>query len=135
MLVRHIYTSVGYCLVYFVTGFCQNLFVDKRTTPHFLFVLLDAVLELVGEVNIMCKYLPEKISKGNLTLVIALLTLGAGEYLKLKKLTLVGIHLCIATGVIQIAVLIGYLVWYWQKHVTCKNKENKDEEQNRQINK
>ncbi len=80
----------------------------------------------------MCKYLPEKISKGNLTLVIALLTLGAGEYLKLKKLTLVGIHLCIATAVIQIAVLIGYLVWYWQKHVIYKNKnkKNKNEEQN-----
>ena len=46
MPVRHIYTSVGYCIVYFCLGLSTTFILINETTPHFLFVLLDVVLEL-----------------------------------------------------------------------------------------
>lgn len=53
-----------------------------------------------------------KISKSNLTLLISLVALWAGEYFKLQILRLVAIHLVIPTCVIQVIVLIAYAIDY-----------------------
>ena len=53
-----------------------------------------------------------KISKSNLSLLIALVALWAGEYYQLPMLRLVALHIVIPVGVMQIIVLIAYTIAY-----------------------
>lgn len=64
-----------------------------------------------------------KISKPNLTILIALLAVGAGEYFDLTALRLIGIHLAIIAGIIQVIVLIAYAIDF------CVSKYNKNHQQ------
>ena len=53
-----------------------------------------------------------KVSKPNLSLLIALVALWAGEYYKLPILRLVALHIVIPVGVMQIIVLLAYTINY-----------------------
>ena len=52
------------------------------------------------------------ISKPNLTILIAFIAIGFGEWLNLPTLRLIAIHLAIPACIIQVIVLIAYTVNY-----------------------
>ena len=91
--------------------FCQNLFVDRRNNLTLSFCTNQSFE--VGDTSYSTmSNIDAKISKSNLSLLIALVALWAGEYYELPILRLVAIHIVIPASIIQIIVLIAYAVDY-----------------------
>lgn len=63
------------------------------------------------------------VSKPNLTILIALSAIGFGEYFDLTAMRLIGIHLAIIAGIIQVIVLVAYAIDF------CVSKYNKNHQQ------
>ena len=77
-------------------------------------------------VEVMSKDINAKISKSNLSLLIALVALWAGEYFRLPVLRIVAIHLFIPVCVINVIVLIAYGVDYCKNIFIGNNNQNKE---------
>ena len=108
--IPHIYSSVGYCIVY-SSWVSHNLQLDKRNNLTLSFCTNQSFE--VGDTSYSTmSNIDAKISKSNLSLLIALVALWAGEYYELPILRLVAIHIVIPASIIQIIVLIAYAVDY-----------------------